>query len=197
MIYPVQITSPQLPSPGKKEILRYAGAPLLDEEGEKLLQACLEESRGVIQPKVCYAVLPLSVQEDLVETDAFTVRSRDLARNMKDAERMIVFAATVGVGIDRLIAKYSRISSARALFFQAIGSERVEALCDVFCENIAREWKIDLFPRFSPGYGDLDLSVQKDVFALLNCTKRLGVVLGDSLLMTPSKSVTAFAGFRS
>ena len=46
----------------------------------------------------------------------------------------------------------------------------------------------------SPGYGDLALDVQKDIFALLDCERQIGLTLGDSLLMSPGKSVTAFAG---
>ena len=43
-------------------------------------------------------------------------------------------------------------------------------------------------------YGDLPLEAQRDVFALLNPEKRIGVTLNDGLLMSPSKSVTAIAG---
>lgn len=32
------------------------------------------------------------------------------------------------------------------------------------------------------------------IFSLLDCPKRIGVTLGDTLLMSPSKSVTAFIG---
>ena len=49
-------------------------------------------------------------------------------------------------------------------------------------------------PRFSPGYGDLPLETQRDVFRLLDCERKIGVWLNESLLMTPSKSVTAIFG---
>lgn len=110
---------------------------------------------------------------------------------------MIIFAATIGVGVDRLISKYSRLSPTKALCFQAIGAERVEALCDEFCNKMKTELEKDgekVKPRFSPGYGDLPLETQKMIFSLLDCPKRIGVTLGDTLLMSPSKSVTAFVG---
>jgi hypothetical protein len=77
---------------------------------------------------------------------------------------------------------------------QALGSERVEALCDEFCRLMAIESKRELRPRFSPGYGDLPLELQRDIFRLLEPSRRIGVVLNDSLLMSPSKSVTAIIG---
>ena len=55
---------------------------------------------------------------------------------------------------------------------------------------------MDIKPRFSPGYGDVPLEIQKDIVMLLDCAKRIGVSLNDSLLMSPSKSVTAFIGLQ-
>ena len=51
-------------------------------------------------------------------------------------------------------------------------------------------------PRFSPGYGAVPLSVQREFFNLLACEKLIGVCLTDTLLMTPTKSVTAFVGMK-
>ena len=63
------------------------------------------------------------------------------------------------------------------------------------------EMKIDyenkhlfLRSRFSPGYGDLGLEMQKDIFAVLDCPRKIGLSLNESLLMSPSKSVTAIIG---
>ena len=77
---------------------------------------------------------------------------------------------------------------------QAVGAERVEALCDAFCEQFRRENGVGLRPRFSPGYGDLPLAAQRELFALLDCPRKIGLTLNESLLMSPTKSVTAFAG---
>jgi len=51
-----------------------------------------------------------------------------------------------------------------------------------------------LKPRFSPGYGDLPLETQREIFDVLDCSRRIGLMLNDSLLMSPTKSVTAFVG---
>ena len=91
--------------------------------------------------------------------------------------------------------KYSKISPVKALIFQAIGAERIEKLCDVFCKDIAKERKTK--PRFSPGFGDLPLTIQKDIFAALDCGKNIGLSLTDSMLMSPTKSVTAIVGIIS
>ena len=122
------------------------------------------------------------------------IHSKSLINNLKDCDEVIVFAATAGLMIDRLIAKYAVISPVRSLMLHSIGAERVEALCDSFCDKIATELKCNLAPRFSPGYGDLPLVLQKDILHLLNANNTIGIGLNTSLLLSPTKSVTAFAG---
>lgn len=178
----------------EKEILRYAGCREADEEVRTLLQACIREAEGRFSYKVCYRIAPVTVEEGVCDFGAFRLPSKHLAANLSGCKEVLLFAATVGVEMDRLIAKYGRISPAKALLFQAIGAERIEALCDAFCKEMAKETGANLRPRFSPGYGDLPLEAQKDLFAVLDCGKRIGLSLNDSLLMSPSKSVTAFAG---
>lgn len=161
---------------------------------DSLIDECIEEARSVLEYKVCYCILPLSIDASRIILPCGEITSDNLAKNLRGCKKVIVFAATVGVGIDRLIAKYSRLSPAKAFCFQALGAERVEALCDDFCLGMSKNRR--LRPRFSPGYGDLPLETQKMIFPLLDCPKRIGVSLGDSLLMSPSKSVTAFVGIQ-
>jgi hypothetical protein len=185
------------PSPHfcEKEILRYAGCPSADDGTLALMRSCIEEAEKVLTYDVCYRILPVETDGDVCDFGCFSLHSKNLAGNLKHSSRVILFAATVGVGLDRLINKYGKLSPSRALMFQAIGAERIEALCDSFCKDISTESGSSLAPRFSPGYGDLPLSAQKDIFSVLDASRQIGVYLTDSLLMSPSKSVTAFAGF--
>lgn len=165
----------------EKEILRYAGCRSEDKDVLSLIHSCIDEVRQKLSYKVCYGEFDVGF---------LNVKSK----NLENCKSVIIFAATIGVEIDRLISKYSRISPSRALITQAIGAERIEALCDEFCKDIAKEKNIFLTNRFSPGYGDLSLDIQRDIFNVLDCSKRIGLTLNDSLIMSPSKSVTAFVG---
>lgn len=178
----------------EKEILRYAGCKTGESETQSLLESCLKEVREKLIYKVCYRELSINIDGDCCDFGYFTVQSKNLAYNLKDCKKVILFTATVGIELDRLIAKYGRISPSKALMMQAIGAERIEALCDTFCNDIKAENNTYLRPRFSPGYGDLLLDIQKDIFSTLECSKCIGVTLNDSMLMSPSKSVTAFVG---
>ena len=178
----------------RREILRYAGCAKADAVTASLMEDCLTEAADALTYKVCYRELPVKIDGEKCDFGTFSVFSHQLARNLENCTRVLLLAATVGVGIDRLIQKYSRIAPSRALMLQAIGAERIEALCNAFCDDTEKEMGVSLRPRFSPGYGDLPLSVQKDIISLLEAPKRIGLSLNDSLLMSPTKSVTAFAG---
>ena len=182
----VQLRTYPAPPVDTGEILRYAGSRGEEAQVNALLAECLAEAEPRLTYKVCFLELPVTVQEDVCALGTLSLRSRDLAVYLSGSTSAFVFAATVGVEFDRLLLRYSRLSPARALLLQAIGAERIEALCDTFCDDVAGRRA-----RFSPGYGDLPLRTQQAMFALLRPEKHIGVTLNESLLMSPSKSVTA------
>ena len=178
----------------EKEILRYAKVGKADAETLNLLNSALAEARAALTYGVCYAKFDLSTNGDICDFGFLNLKSKSLSKNLEGCHGAIVFAATVGIGLDRLIAKYSRLSPSRAFMLNAVGAERIEALCDAFCEDMQTQLKAKLRPRFSPGYGDLPLCVQKDVLNLLDASRKIGISLNESMLMSPSKSVTAIVG---
>ena len=180
-----------------KEILRYAGCKEQTADVLDVLDECIEECKKELVYRVCYGEFPVTFGSGYIEFPFTRVKSTALAKNLSGCETAIVFAATVGIGIDRLIAKYGKVSQTKAVFFQAIGAERIESLADTF-EKEQRNFKAAekkfLRPRFSPGYADFELGVQSDIFRVLDCPRRIGLSLNKSLLMSPSKSVTAIIG---
>lgn len=181
----------------KREILRYAGVKGEVPELNALLEECLKEVAHKLSYRVCYCELPVVCRGEELRIGAIKTSSEALKRNLAGCESAVVFAATVGVEIDRQIARASATSPAKALLLGAVGAERVEALCDVFeAELSAQKTEVGeaLRPRFSPGYGDLPLEVQREIFAMLECPRKIGVTLTECLLMSPSKSVTAIIG---
>ena len=180
----------------EKEIIRYAGAKTVYPELSALIERCLRECEreNAVNYAAVYAELPLAVSGDTADFSVFKFTSKDLVKALRGAKSALVFACTLGMGIDRLIKKYSETEPARALIFQAIGAERVESFTDEFLREYAINNGVKLSARFSAGYGDLPLTAQKDIFALLKPQKEIGLTLNDSLLISPSKSVTAIVG---
>ena len=193
MIYQKSYPAPAI---DEKQMLRYVGVPGADAELISLVRECVAEAMPKLSYNVCYGEFDLKIGEG-VDLGFVKSGSKALSKNLFGCESAVVFAASVGVGIDRLISRYSAVSPTKALIFDGIGAERIESLCDAFCEDLAREKAnggYALRPRFSAGYGDLPLLLQKDIFSALDPSRRIGLSLSDSMVMSPSKSVTAIIG---
>lgn len=185
------------PPINEREILRFAGCQTADEPLRTLLNGCLAELQDKLSYTVCYTQLPVIITDGLCDFGTFSVRSHALATRLWGCESVLLFGASVGIEVDRAIAKYGRLSPSKGLLMQAIGAERIETLCDLFCADMQAKIGGTHTARFSAGYGDLPLETQKEIFSVLGCEKRIGVYLNDSYLMSPSKSVTAFVGIKS
>lgn len=181
------------------EAARYLGVKARNEDDflkdpelrkiRSLIHECYEEARPLLKYMVCYAELTKQ------EAGEFDFSGLEYCA---DCERIVVFGATIGLGIDRLINKYSSISVSKAAVFQALGAERIEALCDCFEQSIIGKGSLGGLTknRISPGYGKFKLENQKEIFGILDLPKEIGLTLNESLLMSPSKSVTAIIGIQ-
>lgn len=116
-----------------------------------------------------------------------TVRSRALAKYLDGAEGVYVFAATLGIGADRVI----RAAGYRGVLAQYVTDAVASAMIESLCDFAAAELPLLTCSRFSPGYGDLPLEVQPMLLGFLGADRELGIRLSESLLMTPTKSVSA------
>lgn len=184
----------------RREITRYLGygnQPL-----DAQTQAVIEESIRVLQeiarPKSTMQAFSLNVQADGAITIANThITSRGLAYNLRGCERVVLMAATLGVEVDRCIARETAKSMARAVVFQAVAAELIEGYCNQINDAVSQEYACQgLYtrPRFSPGYGDFSIVHQLDFARLLQTPKKIGLTVTDSMMLVPIKSVTAVIG---
>ena len=191
-VYVKEYAAPPL---DRSEILRYMRAGIPDGELEQELGTAINEAMPVLSYRLCYAEFALRMESGAADLGFARTASRDLVKNLAGCTHIVVFAATLGVGLDRLIARYSSLSPVRALCLQAIGAERIEALCDAFVTDLRyASFGGRVHARFSPGYGDLPLDFQREIFRSLDCPRCIGLTLNESLLMSPTKSVTALIG---
>ena len=198
----------------KREIYRYLGyqGRVPDENVLREVDRCLEELREAVTPRFVYRQYPIErfftdnierpfLDEkpgaELLSIVGMKIQSRSLCRNLRDCKSAYLMAATLGIGPDRLIARASVAKMSRAVILQAAAAAMIEAWCDEVNQKIIKEAEdqgLYCRPRFSPGYGDFSLEYQKDFAQILRIQKEIGVSLTQSLLMMPSKSVTAVIG---
>lgn len=180
----------------RKETLRYLGYYGVKDAGgiEDVFNECERLLLPALTPKACYAEYEI-VRGERLNLGFAETNSKSLAKNLEGCKRLVLFAATVGAGVDRLIVKYEKLSPARAVILQAMGAAAIECWCDDLNARITAKYGATK-PRFSCGYGDLPIQLQSDIFAALSVTKHLGVTLSDNMFMTPTKSVTAIIGIK-
>lgn len=183
-------------APVKSEAIRYLGyrSALPDNITDSLIDQCGRELTAVLSPRCCYARTAVSFpRENITDIGFGEIASRDLYKHLQGCSEVILFAATIGIGADRLISKYGRISPAKSVITDALASSAIESWCDS-AELIVTAKDSLHCSRFSAGYGDFPLSYQREFIQCLDMQRKLGVTLSDSLLMTPTKSVTAVIG---
>ncbi|MBQ6361781.1 MAG: Vitamin B12 dependent methionine synthase activation subunit [Lachnospiraceae bacterium] len=192
----IRRTSVNIPA---AEIIRYLGykGDRPDENVMRLIFACSEEINEIADYRACRERVPLAETEEGILLQDVLLPGKAIKRNLDGCRESLAFAATVGPAVDRRIAMLKYREPAKALIMDAAASAAVEA----FCDEINDAWEKDalaegkfLRPRFSPGYGDLPISVQKDLLRLLDAAHLAGITLTDSMMMIPRKSVSAVIG---
>lgn len=182
-----------------REILRYMGhkGQEVPDNLTELIASCKRELEQTAAPKAVWREFPLHICGHVVDMGCLETQSRSLERNLRDCEKVFLFGATLGSQVDVLLHRYGALQMSKAVVLQAASVAMLETFCDEKNEELREACHREgwyLRPRFSPGYGDFPLECQAQLVPALELGKRIGVTLTDSLLMAPSKSVTAVIG---
>ena len=184
-----------------KRYMGYHGDAEITPDIEAKIDKAIEQVSSQSHPRIVMNEYLIDVTDKTVVIhtgkEDLTLESESLCRNLSGCRAAILLAATIGPSCDMLVRRAVITSSADAAMYQAAGAAAIEAFLDSENDRLKKEYEArDLYlrPRFSPGYGDLKLDHQKDWFRLLDISKQIGIELTDSLLMVPTKSVTAIIG---
>ena len=180
------------------EALRYLGVreapdpPLLSQ-----LSAAADRLARAAPPRWVWRAYPLAFGPEgpALEGAGLALPGEMAARMLGGCAQAAVLICTLGAAFEALLRAEQARGMAGAALLDACGSAWVEAGCDEAQAEISARFP-GLHPtdRFSPGYGDLPLSLQRDICGALDAPRRLGVQVTDSLLLNPSKTVTAVIG---
>lgn len=187
---------PQVP---RKEVYRYLGyrGATPEEDIQARVEGVVDKLQQAAQPRMTYQRLPLRWQGDKAAIAGFALEGEDIHRNLLGCQEAFLVAATLGGGTDRLITRLALSSAADMVLLQAVAAAALEEMLDQEEKSIKQRLLAEGFslrPRYSPGYGDLPLTMQPCILQALNAPKLIGLSVTDSLMLTPQKSVTALAG---
>ena len=202
------VESLEVSSVPRGEALRYLGyrgqelGPELEIRLDEACTRCLEVAR----PRACLrsfgvasrSVNELGVPELALEGSSLRLQGESIAQHLAGASAVGVMAVTLGAGVERELRCFSLTDALGQTLFDAAATALVERAADAAEALLvadAAERGLYTTWRFSPGYGDLPLSCQPALLASLDATRLLGISLTPSLLMVPTKSVTAVVGY--
>ncbi len=180
------------------ETLRYMGCPP-DRAGpatRALAEGGIRTVLDAARPRWAWREYSLAFETDGVRlAGGLLLPGEDLKKHLAGCGRAAVFCATLGAGVDGLIRRLEREDMALALAVDCAAAAAVEQVCDGIELELRAKFPGCFFPfRYSPGYGDLPLSVQNELLDLLDAPRRVGLTATPSHILTPRKSVTAILG---
>jgi hypothetical protein len=182
-----------------KEVLRYIGyrGVAANERVSSLTDELIDLFSANVVPKSVYGVWDCLLDSSTAFIGGMNAESENLAKHLTDCRRAVLLAATLGPDADTLIRMFTVQDMEKAVIAQGVCAAMIEAYCDSIEREILQKAEFSglyFTSRFSPGYGDFDITHQKDILRMLNCA-RIGISLTDGYMLIPSKSVTAVIGF--
>jgi hypothetical protein len=190
----------------KSEVLRYLGykrkqelTPEVSQQVDELMIEVQEKAHAHYRYQIFDSEADEEAQVIRVLGTDLVLPGKNIYNHLKRAEKVVLLVATLGIDIERVIRQYEMTDMTKAFILDAACVEYIEKVCDLaecdIDEAVGDGWTLNR--RFSPGYGDLPLTIQPDFLRVMDASRTLGIHLTDTLLMVPRKSVTAIAGLFS
>ncbi len=176
------------------------GITVLDNSDLSQVEEAIQVGGRLCKPAGAYLFLAIASLGDreIVLDNGIRFRSQSLSKLLKDSHSVLFMASTVGKEVtERIFHEVKRGDASKGLIIDSVASQTADATLDwmvQFLDKIlVREGKRLTRHRYSPGFGDLPLSYQKEIFNALQL-ERLDMALTEKFMLVPEKSVLAIAG---
>jgi small nuclear ribonucleoprotein (snRNP)-like protein len=187
----------------KGEVIRYLGGKnkKIDEQMNSIIDECIEEAKQYIKEKYTYKNFDLDKTKDgiVVKGTKLVLEGENIKKHLMNSDSCAIMVATVGVIIENKIRYYEKTNLTKAMILDSCATVAVEELCDEVEGKIKEEAKLrglGITYRYSPGYGDLSINVQKEIANIVGAYKYVGVTVTENSLLLPRKTVTAIIGYQ-
>ncbi len=176
------------------EIARMLGCADPDAALHSRIQAALKALQQAAQPRAIWRYFPLE-QQDPPIVGGVCLIGTDIARHLHGCHGVVLMAATLSASADSYLRSASVQDLSHALIADTAAGVLVEQLCaDTEAAIRAQIRSPFLTERFSPGYGDLPITLQADLLRLLDAQRTIGLTATPQATLLPMKSVTAILG---
>lgn len=192
------IYNPALKPLNMSEIKRYSGLDRYTDFPAHLLDQACTESYILAQPQASWQTYDYDVTTaTIMGLEPLTLQAPKIINYLAGAVQVVVLALTIGPKLETQVSEYfANGEYTSGLLLDAAGTAAVEVAADQVCEFIkgqaAQQGYLSL-PRFSPGYGNWDITVQPLILKLANAHE-INLIATDSCMLLPRKSITAVIG---
>ena len=176
------------------------GTTVLADKDISLVGEGIKLGSLLCKPAGAYLSVPLSSKDHhrVLLENGMSFQSLGLSKLLENSRGVVLMAATVGKEVtERVFNEVEKGDAALGLILDSVASQTADAALDRIVHLLggilAREGKKLTRHRYSPGFGDLPLSCQKDIFEALRL-ERLHMALTEKFMLIPEKSVIAIAG---
>ena len=186
----------------RKIVSRYLG--LKPNEVNEVMTGLIDEAEALVKKdsEVYYVcgIYDIVKKEEGIGFDEveLILKGNDIAKHLEGCEKAVLLCATLSGHVDTRIRSLQITNMPLALVYDACASVAIDQACDSI-QNYVRERLPEYVQttRFSPGYGDLPISLQGELLAAVDAGKRCGVGLTEGGMLTPLKTITAIFGLKS
>lgn len=190
-----------LKSINRRAVLRWLGysGEDADEKVTALMDECEKKVLAAVNGRYTYRIFDIeenSGDRVTLKGCSLVLTGKSVSEHLKGCTKAALLCGTAGAETDRLIRMEQASDMASAVIADAMAGCAVEAVCDAAEEDIGRSCEgMFMTWRFSPGYGDLPIELQKQFLEVTNAGRAIGVFANENAILTPKKSVTAVIGF--
>jgi len=186
----------------RDEVLRYlqTSKDLEDENINRLLDESITEIKKQINFRYLYQKFPIqhTAAGVKIKNTTLTLEGKSIKKHLENSKEIYLMAATLGTQVDKRISYYEKISVTKSMIFDACATTAIEEGCNQLEKEIKQKvleaGNKDITFRYSPGYGDLGINIQKEFLRILNAPKKIGLTASKYNMLIPTKSVTAIIG---
>ncbi len=192
------IYNPALKPLNLNEIKRYSGLDKYADFPSDLLDQTCTEAYILVQPQATWKIYEYDASTaTIMAPNPLTLQAPKIINYLSQSIQIAVIALTIGPKLEDTVSTYfANGEYTSGLLLDAAGTAAVEVAADQVCDFIknqaVRQGYLTL-PRFSPGYGGWDITVQPLILDLANGDV-INVTVTESCMLLPRKSITAVIG---
>lgn len=192
------VYNPALKPLNLSEIKRYSGLDQYADFPSHLLDQACTESYLLAEPEATWQIYDYNASNaTIMGSQPLALQSAKVIHYLSQALKVAVMALTIGPKLEKKVSDYFTCGEyTSGLLLDAAGTAAVEVAADQVCEFIKKQASQQGYlslPRFSPGYGEWDITVQPIILDLAHADE-INLTATDSCMLLPRKSITAIIG---